>query len=149
MDLAYLINYWEQLFFVFDDWKVSFNTYIPMRKGFMYMTEIIDVYSRKIVRWGISNTISAQWCKMFSKKQLLYMVSRRLLTVIRVASIPVHCGRNILNNKASIYRWMARAEHWIKFRSSDSGSHWKTIISILIPSMMVLNSMEEFKTIID
>jgi putative transposase len=38
-------------------------TYIPMKKGFMYMTAIIDVYSRKIVGWGISNTMSAQWCK--------------------------------------------------------------------------------------
>lgn len=27
-------------------------TYIPMKKGFMYMTAIIDVYSRKIVGWG-------------------------------------------------------------------------------------------------
>jgi putative transposase len=34
-----------------------------MKKGFMYMTAIIDVYSRKIVGWGISNTMSAQWCK--------------------------------------------------------------------------------------
>jgi putative transposase len=31
-----------------------------MRKGFMYMTAIIDVYSRKIVGWGISNSMSAQ-----------------------------------------------------------------------------------------
>ena len=38
-------------------------TYIPMRKGFMYMSAIIDVYSRKIVGWSISNTMSAQWCK--------------------------------------------------------------------------------------
>lgn len=38
-------------------------TYIPMKKGFMYMTAIIDVYSRKIVGWGISNSMSAQWCK--------------------------------------------------------------------------------------
>lgn len=34
-----------------------------MRKGFMYMTAIIDVYRRKIVGWEISNTMSAQWCK--------------------------------------------------------------------------------------
>jgi putative transposase len=34
-----------------------------MRKGFMYMTAIIDVYSRKIVGWGISKSMSAQWCK--------------------------------------------------------------------------------------
>ena len=38
-------------------------TYIPMRKGFMYMSAIIDVYSRKIVGWSISNTMSAQLCK--------------------------------------------------------------------------------------
>jgi putative transposase len=38
-------------------------TYIPMKKGFMYMTAIIDVYSRKIVGWGISNSMSAEWCK--------------------------------------------------------------------------------------
>lgn len=38
-------------------------TYIPMRNGFMYLTAIIDVYSRKIVGWGISNSLSAQWCK--------------------------------------------------------------------------------------
>jgi putative transposase len=34
-----------------------------MKKGFMYMTAIIDVYSRKIVGWGISNSMNAQWCK--------------------------------------------------------------------------------------
>jgi putative transposase len=37
-------------------------TFIPMKKGFMYMTAIIDVYSRKIMGWGISNSMSAQWC---------------------------------------------------------------------------------------
>jgi putative transposase len=38
-------------------------TYIPMQKGFMYLTAIIDVYSRKIVGWGLSNTLTAEWCK--------------------------------------------------------------------------------------
>jgi putative transposase len=38
-------------------------TYIPMKKGFMYLTAIIDVYSRKIMGWSISNSLSAQWCK--------------------------------------------------------------------------------------
>ena len=38
-------------------------TYIPMRKGFMYLTAIMDVYSRKILSWGISNSMDAKWCK--------------------------------------------------------------------------------------
>ncbi|HET8689772.1 MAG TPA: DDE-type integrase/transposase/recombinase [Methanosarcina sp.] len=27
------------------------------------MTAIIDVYSRKVVGWGISNSMDAQWCQ--------------------------------------------------------------------------------------
>ncbi len=38
-------------------------TYIPMNKGFMYLTAIIDVYSRMVVSWSVSNTMSAEWCK--------------------------------------------------------------------------------------
>jgi putative transposase len=28
----------------------------------MYMTAYFDVYSRKIMGWGISNYMSKQWC---------------------------------------------------------------------------------------
>lgn len=37
-------------------------TYIPMAKGFMYMTAFIDVYSRKIMGWGVSNSMTKKWC---------------------------------------------------------------------------------------
>lgn len=40
-------------------WEIDI-TYIPMRKGFMYLTAIIDVYSRAIMAWGLSNTLEAQ-----------------------------------------------------------------------------------------
>ena len=33
-----------------------------MKKGFLYLTAIMDVYSRKILSLGISNTLDAQWC---------------------------------------------------------------------------------------
>ena len=36
-------------------WAIDI-TYLPMQKGFLYMTAIIDVYSRYIVAWGISNS---------------------------------------------------------------------------------------------
>jgi putative transposase len=38
-------------------------TYIPMFRGFMYLAAIIDVYSRKVLNWSISNTMTAGWCK--------------------------------------------------------------------------------------
>lgn len=37
-------------------------TYIPMKSGFMYLCAVIDVYSRYVVGWGVSNTMSAEWC---------------------------------------------------------------------------------------
>ncbi|WMJ72124.1 IS3 family transposase [Cytophagaceae bacterium ABcell3] len=40
-------------------WEIDI-TYIPMKKGFMYLTAIIDVHSRYVVGWGVSNTLSAQ-----------------------------------------------------------------------------------------
>jgi putative transposase len=45
-------------------------TYIPMKRGFMYLTAILDVYSRKILAWGISNSLSAQWCKSLLEEAL-------------------------------------------------------------------------------
>ena len=39
-------------------WAIDI-TYIPMKNGFLYLTAIIDVYSRYIVGWGISNTLDA------------------------------------------------------------------------------------------
>lgn len=40
-------------------WAIDI-TYIPMKNGFMYLTAIIDIYSRYIVGWGISNTLEAE-----------------------------------------------------------------------------------------
>jgi putative transposase len=36
-------------------------TYVPMRRGFMYLLAIMDVYSRLIVGWSLSNTMEAKW----------------------------------------------------------------------------------------
>lgn len=37
-------------------------TYIPMNKGFMYLTAILDLHTRYVLHWDISNTMSAEWC---------------------------------------------------------------------------------------
>lgn len=37
-------------------------TYIPMRKGFLYLVAIIDWYSRFILGWRLSNTLSVGFC---------------------------------------------------------------------------------------
>ncbi len=40
-------------------WSIDIS-YIPMEQGFMYLAAIIDVYSRYIVGWGLSNSLDGE-----------------------------------------------------------------------------------------
>lgn len=42
-------------------WELDIS-YIPMRRGYMYLFAIIDVYTRYVVGWSVSNTMTAPWC---------------------------------------------------------------------------------------
>ena len=37
-------------------------TYIPMPNGYMYLMAFIDLFSRYVVHWSLSNTMDANWC---------------------------------------------------------------------------------------
>jgi putative transposase len=37
-------------------------TYIPMPKGFFYVMAILDLHSRYVLHWQLSNTLEADWC---------------------------------------------------------------------------------------
>lgn len=42
-------------------WAIDI-TYLPMRRGFMYLCAIIDLHTRYVLSWSLSNTMTAQWC---------------------------------------------------------------------------------------
>jgi len=37
-------------------------TYIPMARGFLYLVAILDVYSRYVLSWRLSNTLEVDFC---------------------------------------------------------------------------------------
>ena len=37
-------------------------TYIPMRRGFVYLIAVLDWFSRKVLSWRVSNTLTADFC---------------------------------------------------------------------------------------
>jgi len=37
-------------------------TYVPMRRGFMYLTAVIDWFSRYVLSWRLSNTLDGGFC---------------------------------------------------------------------------------------
>jgi putative transposase len=38
-------------------------TYVPMHKGFMYLCAVIDLHTRFVLNWSVSNTMTADWCR--------------------------------------------------------------------------------------
>jgi len=37
-------------------------TYLPMRRGFLYLVANMDWHTRKVLAWRISNTLEADFC---------------------------------------------------------------------------------------
>jgi len=75
-------------------WAIDIS-YIPMRKGFMYLTAIIDVYSRYIVGWQVSNSME-----------------KETQTTLLQAAIEKYGKPEIINSdQGSQYT----SEHWVSF----------------------------------
>lgn len=45
-------------------------TFIPMRRGFMYLFTIMDWYSRKVLSWELSNSLDTSFCLRALKRAL-------------------------------------------------------------------------------
>lgn len=37
-------------------------TYIPMRRGFLYLVAVMDWWTRKVLSWRVSNTMDVGFC---------------------------------------------------------------------------------------
>ncbi len=40
----------------------SYITYIPLQHGFLYLTAVMDLYSRNVLSWRLSNTLTGDFC---------------------------------------------------------------------------------------
>jgi len=48
-------------------WQTDIS-YILLPTGVMYLTAVIDVFSRRVLNWDVSNSMSAKWCKGVMEK---------------------------------------------------------------------------------
>ena len=46
-------------------------TYVPMRHGFLYLTAVMDWYSRYVLSWRLSNTLDGAFCVEALEEALL------------------------------------------------------------------------------
>ena len=73
-------------------------TYIPMRKGFVYLVAIMDWHSRKVLSWRLSNSLDA------------------------AVNLPARTSRIYSKTMTSRSAWMARDAGWTMCLSSASGA---------------------------
>ena len=45
-------------------------TYVPMRRGFMYLCAVIDLHTRFVVNWSLSNTMTAEWSTQVAREAM-------------------------------------------------------------------------------
>jgi putative transposase len=64
-------------------------TYIPMAKGFMYLTAIIDLHTRFVLNWSVSNTMSADWCADILQETIQKYGVPEILIQIKEVNTPV------------------------------------------------------------
>ncbi len=79
-------------------------TYIPMERGFMYLTAVIDWHSRHVLSWRLSNTLDSSFCvdavedalstsgqrpEIFNTDQGVQFTSRRFIEVLQSRAIKV------------------------------------------------------------
>ena len=112
-------------------------TYIPMENGFMYLTAIIDVFSRHILAWEVSNSLDVNFClealkttlskygcpEIFNMDQGSQFTCELFLNVLITHEIQISMdgkGRAIDNIFIERFWWSLKYEVVYP-------SHWKTV----------------------
>lgn len=73
-------------------------TYIPMRRGFMYMMAIIDVKSRYILNWSVSNSMDAGWCTSVLEETIQMHGAPEIVNTDQGSQFTSHEFQNVLKS---------------------------------------------------
>lgn len=113
-------------------------TYIPMRRGFLYLVAIMDWHSRKVLSWRLSNSLDAGFCvealkealarygppEIFNSDQGSQFTSTDFTDVLRDASVKISMdGRGRWIDNRMIERlWRSLKYECVYLNAFESGS---------------------------
>jgi putative transposase len=113
-------------------------TYIPMRRGFLYLVAVMDWASRKVLSWRVSNTMEADFCiealeealerfgkpEIFNTDQGSRFTSPQFTGVLRAAGVRISMdGRGRWMDNVFIERlWRSLKYECIYIHAFESGS---------------------------
>jgi putative transposase len=113
-------------------------TYIPMRRGFLYLVAVMDWASRKVLAWRLSNTMDVEFCleaveaamvrygrpEIFNTDQGRQFTSPRFTGLLTEAGIRVSMdGRGRWMDNVFIERlWRSMKYEWVYLNAFETGS---------------------------
>jgi len=119
-------------------------TYIPMRRGFLYLVAIMDWATRKVLAWRMSNTLDAEFCiealkdalakygapEIFNTDQGSQFTSYEFTQVLKDADVKISMdGRGRWIDNRMIERlWRSLKYECVYLRALESGSEAKAEI---------------------
>jgi putative transposase len=103
-------------------WAIDI-TYIPMAKGFVYMTCVMDIYSRKILSSVISNTLVASFCVEAYVEAVRIHGAPGIINTDRARSLHPMRLLHLSPHPEQDSAWMEKGLGQTTFSSSVSGAH--------------------------
>lgn len=116
-------------------------TYLPMRRGFLYLVAIMDWAARKVLAWRISNTMDAGFCvealqdamarygkpEIFNTDQGSQFTSAELTDVLKAHGIQISMdGRGRCHDNIFVERlWWTVKHEWVYLRPCENGIEQK------------------------
>ena len=113
-------------------------TYIPMKRGFMYLVAVMDWHSRKVLAWRLSNTMETDFCieaveeaihrygtpEIFNTDQGAQFTSVNFTGLLKDHDIAISMdGRGRAQDNIFIERlWWTLKYNYIYLRSFDNGA---------------------------
>jgi putative transposase len=117
-------------------------TYIPMRRGFLYLVAIMDWWSRKVLAWRLSNTMEADFCvealeealarhgkpEIFNTDQGSQFTSLAFTQVLKDADVKISMdGRGRWMDNVMIERlWRSLKYECVYLQAFETGSQART-----------------------
>jgi putative transposase len=112
-------------------------TYVPMKRGFMYLVAVMDWYSRKVLSWRLSNTLDSDFCvsaleeaiarygcpEIFNTDQGCQFTSKAFIDVLKASGIKISMdGRGRFLDNIFIERlWWTVKHHYLYLHAFENG----------------------------
>ncbi len=96
-------------------------TYIPMRKGFLYLVAGMDWHSRRVLAWRVSNTMEVDFCIEALQEALAHHGTPDIFNTDQGSQFTSAAFTQVRQMLASPSAWMAGAAGWIMSSLSGSG----------------------------